>query len=202
MEKIYWNLCEIVKANNSLHTLPDDYAQIDKYIINADACSSSLSYLVGFVLKLEEGQNSALSMIRPSKFYSAILPSYCANLVILLKETFSAIFAILDNLPQIKLLPPSVRKILVIDAKPLYNLLSIFQKNNSLNSLFTSHPSIPLWISRLHQLVTQYQIQVFLMPSKHFPPADFATRPKVPLDPSLDLSPRQASVESNAVKMD
>ena len=179
LEAIYHNLCKVVRNNTALHTLPDDLCQINKFILNADACNQSLSYLVGFVLALETiATSSGRQDIRPFKFYSAKLPDYALNLTILLKEIFASVFAILDNLPQIRLLPPSVEKYLILDSKPLYSLLTQLQNNGSLDNFFTSHPQIPLWLNRLHQLVTQNEIRILLMPTKNSPPADFITRPK------------------------
>ena len=177
LESTYLNLCQVVQNNTALHTLPDDLGQIHRFILNADACNASLSYLAGFILSADVKGSQSVQNIRPFKFYSAKLPDYTLNLVILIKEIFAALFAILDNLPQIRLLPPSVQRCLIIDSKPLHNILSKFQKNGYLDTFFTSHPSVPLYLSRLHQLVTENEIQIFVMPTKHSPPADFITRP-------------------------
>ena len=146
-------------------------------MVNPDACNASLSYLAGFILFNDVSTQQVTQNIRPFKFYSAKLPSFAENLNILVKEIFASLFAILDNLPQIKLLPPSVQKCLIIDSKPLYNILSKFQKNGSLDTFFMCHPSLPVYLTRLHQLVTEHEIQIFLMPTKNSPPADFITRP-------------------------
>ena len=193
LEAIYHNLCKVVQNNTALHTLPDDLCQISKFILNADACNQSLSYLVGFVLALEAiATSSRRQDIRPFKFYSAKLPDYALNLTILLKEIFASVFAILDNLPQIRLLPPSVEKYLILDSKPLYSLLTKLQNNGSLDNFFTSHPQIPLWLNRLHQLVTQNEIRILLMPTKNSPPADFITRPKN-TDPQINTVDEKSS---------
>ena len=173
----YLSLCQVVQNNNALHTLPDDLSQIYRFVLNADACNASLSYLVGFILSSDIQAQQAAQNIRPYKFYSAKLPTYSENLNILVKETFAALFAILDNLAQIKLLPPSVQRCLIIDSKPLYNILSKFQKNGYLDTFYVCHPSVPAYLNRLHQLVTEFEIQIFLMPTKNSPPADFITRP-------------------------
>ena len=178
LKSTYLNLCQVVQNNTALHTLPDDLCQIHRFLLNADASNAALSYLAGYILSADVKGHQPVQNIRPFKFYSAKLPDYTLNLVILMKEIFGALFAILDNLPQIRLLPPSVQRCLIIDSKPLHNILSKFQKNGYLDTFFTCHPSVPLYLNRLHQLVTENQIQIFVMPTKHCPPADFITRPR------------------------
>ena len=39
----YYALCKVVKASNSLHTLPSDLNQVGKIIFNSDACKSCLA---------------------------------------------------------------------------------------------------------------------------------------------------------------
>ena len=180
LQSSYLNLCKVVQNNTALHTLPDDLAQISRFVLNADACNASLSYLSGFTLLADPQNQHTVQNIRPFKFHSAKLPQYTENLNILIKETFAALFAVLDNLPQIRLLPPSVKKCLIIDAKPLYDIMSKFQRNGYLDTFFISHPSIPLYLNRLQQLITEHEIQMFLMPTKNSPPADFLTRPIQP----------------------
>ena len=177
LQSSYLNLCKVVQNNTALHTLPDDLAQISKFVLNADACNASLSYLSGFTLLADAQNQHMVQNVRPFKFHSAKLPQYTENLNILIKEIFAALFAVLDNLPQIKLLPPSVKRCIIVDSKPLYNIMSKFQKNGYLDTFFISHPSIPLYLNRLHQLVTEHEIQIYVMPTKNSPPADFITRP-------------------------
>ena len=81
----YHTLCKVVKASNSLHTLPSDLNQVGKIIYNSDACSSSLAYLVGFTLKPFSNVKTDFQHIKPLKYYSVKLPAYCLNLTILLK---------------------------------------------------------------------------------------------------------------------
>ena len=190
LKSTYLDLCQVVQNNNALHTLPDDLSQIFRFVVNPDACNASLSYLAGFILFNDVSTQHVTQNIRPFKFYSAKLPSFAENLNILVKEIFASLFAILDNLPQIKSLPPSVQKCLIIDSKPLYNILSKFQKNGSLDTFFMCHPSLPVYLTRLHQLVTEHEIQIFLMPTKNSPPADFITRPS-------GENPSEASCSNN-----
>ena len=156
LKSTYLDLCQVVQNNNALHTLPDDLSQIFRFVVNPDACNASLSYLAGFILFNDVSTQHVTQNIRPFKFYSAKLPSFAENLNILVKEIFASLFAVLDNLPQIKLLPSTVQKCLIIDSKPLYNILSKFQKNGYLDTFFMCHPSLPVYLTRLHQLVTEH----------------------------------------------
>ena len=172
----YLTLCKVVKASNSLHTLPSDLNQIAKIIYNSDACSSSLAYLVGFTLKPSDSQQKGNQYIKPLKYYSVKLPTYCLNLSILLKETVAAVLCLSQELPTLKLLPINCKKILIMDSKPLFDILSKLLRTGMLDQFFTAHASIPLWLTRLHQLTSTYNIQILLMPTKLSPPADFLTR--------------------------
>ena len=174
----YHTLCKVVKASNSLHTLPSDLNQVGKIIYNSDACSSSLAYLVGFTLKPFSNVKTDFQHIKPLKYYSVKLPAYCLNLTILLKETISAVLCLSQEIPTLKLLPVNCRKLLIMDSKPLFEILSKLQKNGMLDQFFTAHASIPLWLTRLYQLTSGYNIQILLMPTKLAPPADFLTRKK------------------------
>ena len=172
----YDTLCKVIKASNCLQTLPADLNQLGKVVYNADACSASVAYLVGFVLKpVDKGDDEPLR-IKPLKFHSAKLPTYCLNLTILLKETVSAVLCLSQELPTLKLLPTGCKKYLIMDSKPLFDLMTGYLKNGQLNTFFTAHSSIPLWLTRLYQITSCYNIQILLMPTKLAPPADFLTR--------------------------
>ena len=109
--------------NTALHTLPDDLSQVHRYVINSDACNASLSYLVGIVL-CSDGNTSqeTRQTIRPIKYYSVRLEDFCKNLSILLKECLAALISILKELPQIRLLPPSCQKVIIVDSAPLFGI--------------------------------------------------------------------------------
>ena len=170
----YMKLCKIITASNSLQTLPADLNQLGKVYFNSDACPASLGYLIGFSLK--PSHDNDIPRIKPFKFHSAKLPSYCQNLTILLKETLSSVLTLSQELPFLELLPLGCKKYLIIDSKPLFDLMQGYLKNGSLKTFFAAHATIPLWLSRLFQLVTAYNIQIVLMPTKLAPPADFLTR--------------------------
>ena len=199
IKESYFDLCKVIQSNTALHTLPDDLSQIHKYVMNSDSCNASLSYLIGIILCSDVLDSNRPQNIRPIKYYSVKLPEYCLNLVILLKEIIGAVMAILQELPQIKLLPPSCHKAMIVDSKPLFDILAKFQRNGYLDSFFTSHVSVPLWLNRLYQLLVEHEIQLYLMPTKNAPPADFLTR-KDPKDPEFISC--QSSVTNKRVKCD
>ena len=172
----YETLIKVVKASNCLHTLPADWTQIAKLIFNSDSCSNSLAYVIGFTLKPMPNQPSQNSPIRPYKFHSARLPTYCLNQTILLKETISAVVCLSSETALLKMLPSECQKLLILDSKPLFDILTKLLNNGALDQFFVAHPSVPLWLMRLYQLTLSYGIQILLCPTKLHPPADFLTR--------------------------
>ena len=174
----YYTLCKVVKASNSLHTLPSDLNQVGKIIFNSDACKSCLAYLVGFTLKPCSNTERNSQHIKPLKFHSVQLPAYCLNLTILLKETIACVWCLSQEIPTLKLLPINCQKILIMDSKPLFEILSKLQRTGMLDQFFIAHASIPLWLTRLYHLTSTYNIKILLMPTKLTPPADFLTRKK------------------------
>ena len=117
-----------------------------RYVINSDACNASLSYLVGIVLCSDENTSQETRQtIRPIKYYSVRLEDFCKNLSILLKECLAALISILKELPQIRLLPPSCQKVIIVDSAPLFGILSNLQKNGCLDKFYVAHASMPLW---------------------------------------------------------
>ena len=171
----YQLLCQTIKASNCLHTLPSDLNQIDKVVFNTDACSASTSYCVAFSLK-PVPSNDKISYLKLLRYYSAKLPDYCTNLTILLKETIAAVLCLIQEATLLKILPPGCTKYLIIDSKPLFDLLNKYLSNGQLNALFAAHASIPLWISRLYQFITAHSITLLLVPTKLNTSADFLTR--------------------------
>ena len=174
----YEALIKIVKASNCLHSLPPDLAQIAHFIFNSDACSNSLAYVLGFSLKPLPNQTEP-SEIRPYKFHSVRLPAHVSNQTILLKETISAVLCLSSETAILKLLPTGCQKILILDSKPLFDIMTKLLHNGGLDQFFIAHTSIPLWLTRLYQLTLLYGIKILLCPTKLHPPADFLTRKDV-----------------------
>ena len=176
LKQEYQLLCQTIKASNCLHTLPPDLNQLDMVVFNTDACSVSLSYCVAFSTKPLPSDFSKNTPLKLLKYHSAKLPDHCLNLTILLKETISGVLCLIQEGMLLKLIPPSCRKFLIIDSKPLFDLLSKYLSNGQLNALFTAHPTIQLWIERLYQFLITHNITLLLVPTKLNAPADFLTR--------------------------
>ena len=177
VKQSYLSLCKIIQSSNSLHTLPSDLNQLSKVIWNSDACFNSMAYVVGFTLRpLPAEEIKSIQYIKPLKFYSVRLPQFCLNASILCKEVLAAVMSLSQDVTLLKMLPKTCQRILILDARPLFDILNKLAARGELDQAYIAHPSLPLWLMRLHHLTLFYNIQVFLMPTKKHPPSDWLTR--------------------------
>ena len=95
---------------------------------------------------------------------------------ILLKEILSAVMCLSQEVTLLKLLPKPCQRILILDSKPLFDILNKIKAKGELEQAYVAHPSLHLWILRLHHLTVFYNVQVLLMPTKRHPPSDWLTR--------------------------
>ena len=157
LAKQYRTLAKSAKIISGLKALPDDLSQLERIVISSDACSSTIAFNIGLVLKSEDSSNKATthSTLHLYRNYSAYLPEHFKNAPVVLKESLACTRSI-DLESDFLLLTKPVPKYFAIDNSNLFSFLNRLQETNRLATHFGSHPLIQVCILRLFEALHAY----------------------------------------------